>query len=96
MDKFRKCYEPHLRDYPSCFEECSCDVCKVPLFSEESDPKELEAKHNAELMEQGAKLARMEVGEWLEKKQRAICDFYKTRYFEPDYISALKRGERPS
>ena len=32
---FRKCYEPHLRDYPGCFEECGCDVCEAPLFSED-------------------------------------------------------------
>lgn len=31
----RKCYEPHLRNYPDCFEECGCDVCEAPLFSEE-------------------------------------------------------------
>ena len=32
--KFRKCYEPHLRDYPDCFEECGCDICEAPLFSQ--------------------------------------------------------------
>ena len=31
---FRRCYEPHLRDYPDCFEECGSDVCDAPLFSE--------------------------------------------------------------
>lgn len=29
---FRKCYEPHLRNYPDCFEECGCDVCEAPIF----------------------------------------------------------------
>lgn len=33
QNKFRKCHEPHLRDYPDCFEECGCDVCEAPLFS---------------------------------------------------------------
>ena len=32
--KFRKCYEPHLRDYPDCFEECGCDTCESPLASQ--------------------------------------------------------------
>jgi hypothetical protein len=31
---FRKCYEPHLRDYPDCFEECGCEHCEAPIFSE--------------------------------------------------------------
>jgi hypothetical protein len=32
--KFRACHEPHLRDYPDCFQECGCDACEAPLFSE--------------------------------------------------------------
>ena len=41
-DKFRKCHEPHLRDYPDCFEECGCDVCEAPLFSEVEDKEAIE------------------------------------------------------
>lgn len=29
--KYRRCYEPHLRDYPDCFQECGCDVCEAPV-----------------------------------------------------------------
>lgn len=35
MSNFRKCYEPHLRDYPDCFQECENDVCEAPLYSEQ-------------------------------------------------------------
>jgi hypothetical protein len=31
---FRKCYEPHLRDYPDCYQECGLDHCEAPIFSE--------------------------------------------------------------
>lgn len=36
-NKFRECYEPHLRDYPDCFEECGCDECEAPLYSEQKE-----------------------------------------------------------
>lgn len=28
---FRECFEPHLRVYPDCFEECGCDVCEANI-----------------------------------------------------------------
>lgn len=31
MTNFRKCYEPHLRDYPDCLEECGFDTCQSPI-----------------------------------------------------------------
>ena len=34
MSNYRKCYEPHLRDYPDCFQECGCDECEAPLYAE--------------------------------------------------------------
>jgi hypothetical protein len=38
---FRHCYEPHLRDYPDCLEECGCDSCEAPKIEDEEEEQRL-------------------------------------------------------